>query len=99
HARCPKPRAARLIANGAREKRKTAASDPETTEANRSAAAAPAPSPTKTIWIISSCPASSAVRDGTGPSQPFHRERRRTEDGKCASECRPSSSEVRYRIT
>ena len=52
---------------------RTAASpaiEPDATDANSSAAAAPAPSPTRTICIIASCPASSAVRDGSGPPQP-----------------------------
>src|SRR5262249_19437210 len=43
----------------------TAAIEPDTTVANSSAAAAPAASPTSTICTISSCPASSAVRDGS----------------------------------
>src|SRR5688572_20796658 len=43
---------------------------PEDTDANSSAAAAPAPSPIKTICVIASCPALSAVRDGSRPSQP-----------------------------
>src|SRR6516165_851279 len=59
------PSAAIRIGNGARENRKIAAIDPDTTEANSSAAAAPAPSPTSMICIIFSCPASSAVRDGS----------------------------------
>src|SRR5262249_24231724 len=41
-----------------------AAIDPDTSDANISAAAAPAPNPTSTTCIIVSCPASSAVRDG-----------------------------------
>src|SRR5260370_2269336 len=54
-----------MIGNGVRKNRKSAAIDPDTTEAKSSAAAAPAPRPTSTICIIFSCPASSAVRDGS----------------------------------
>src|SRR5258708_22310298 len=43
---------------------------PEATDANSKAAAAPAPIPMRTIRIIASCPALSAVRDGSCPSQP-----------------------------
>src|SRR5262249_25888339 len=43
---------------------------PDATEIDSSAAAAPAPNPTRTICVIASCPASSAVRGGTCPPQP-----------------------------
>ena len=52
-------------APAAKEAKAIAAIDPETTDANSSAAAAPAPNPTSTICNISSCPASTAVRDGS----------------------------------
>src|SRR5260370_19696402 len=42
-----------------------AAIDPEMTDANSSAAAAQAPNPISMICNTSSCPASSAVRDGS----------------------------------
>src|SRR5215813_14110635 len=67
-----------MIGSGARQNSSVARCDPEATEANSSAAAIPAPNPTRKICIIASCPASSAVRDGSR-SAPTFIERRVTD--------------------